>query len=105
MVPSTFERHVQTALNTLVTALLVWVGYTVYQNSLQVVAMSTQIVNMQASILKLQNQVEENMDDRFRRRDWENGIAPLNKIILDHEKRLDTIEKTVHTIKERCKSC
>ena len=93
---SNMERHVQTLIVFIITAILAYVGLTVNSNSIMMAQMSTNMGWMKESLEQMQEQLDESTTNRYTRMDAANDKSAFLFRIESCEKRLDTLEGNGH---------
>lgn len=85
---STLERHVVSILVTVIFVLLSWNVYTTYTTSLQVATLTEKMINLQATVVTLVN----NMNDRYTMSDAARDFEVVDGKIADLRERIIRLE-------------
>lgn len=100
---SVFEKHLQTALSTLVVA-LIWWGYTKLDEvRYQTVEAVVQIRALRESVVELKTlraELDSRLSNQFTSKQGEaliSEVTRMNQRIADHEKRIDRIEQRLQS--------
>jgi hypothetical protein len=84
-----FERHIQTGLLTLITGLMAWVLVSTEQHG-------RDIVRLETRMLAMEEKIESNMDDRYRKQDAREDFAVVYSELSDIKQRLRALETQEH---------
>ena len=77
-----FERHLQTGIQLLLIALIVWAGQ-------QLVQTSTRVVSLEVKVTALEMSMTGSMDDRYRARDAARDFDSMRREVNDMDRRHD----------------
>lgn len=85
------ERHVQTAIAFIMTAVMAWVGLTTSDTAVEVAVLSAQIVALQEQVRELRDGTK----DRYSRADALRDFAVRDDVLSGALARLDRLEGSV----------
>jgi len=77
------ERHIQTAIQVLLMALIFWAGQ-------QLVQTSHRVVSLEVKVEALEMSMQGSMDDRYRARDAQRDFDAIRREIAEKDKLHDT---------------
>jgi polyhydroxyalkanoate synthesis regulator phasin len=86
------EKHIQTILVALTTAVLLWVGNSVSQSRTEIAVLHEQVRSLQTLVEKIENRVA----DRYKAGDALKDLQLRDNRIDSLEKRLNFLEKEYH---------
>lgn len=78
---SAWERHGQSIAATVAMFILGWVGYTVNENSKNIPVLTSQVAGLQSEVVGLKKTVQDDLGERYKRRDAERDFAAVYKEI------------------------
>ena len=83
-----FERHLQTGIQLLLIALVVWAGQ-------QLVQTGTRVVSLEVKVTALEMAMNSNMDDRYRARDAQRDFEAVRREMAQTEHRHEMYHRNI----------
>jgi len=80
------ERHIQTAIQVILVALIFWAGQ-------QLVQTSHRVVSLEVKVQALEHSMTGNMDDRYRARDAQRDFDAIRREMSEKDRLHDTWHK------------
>jgi hypothetical protein len=91
------ERHIQTAIQVILVALIFWAGQ-------QLVQTSHRVVSLEVKVQALEHSMTGNMDDRYRARDAARDQALIWEAIRGCQANVDRLRDRVNAVDVRIKN-
>jgi len=89
---TSFERHFQTVITTLIAALVMWIGITVTSSATSLATMQEKVVWMERSIDSLASKLEKATEDRYTATDARRDGAMFYRRFDQLEGRINIVE-------------